>query len=218
VSDNKEMACILNDFFLSVFTKEDKENLPQKERETNVQISEVTVTQEEIMKKIDKLRKDSAPGPDGIHPILLKETKHEISKPLCIIFEQSLQNGEVPVDWKVATVTAIYKKGTKSEPGNYRPVLLTSVACKLIEGIIKDKLMDHLLNNKLINDSQHGFLPGRSCATNVDVVQFMDVVTKIIDKGNPADIFYLDFAKAFDKVPHERLLLKLAAKGVTGRI
>jgi hypothetical protein len=63
------------------------------------------------------------------------------------------------MDWKVATVTAIYKKGTKSEPGNYRPVSLTSVACKLIEGIIKDKLMDHLLDNKLINDSQHGFLP-----------------------------------------------------------
>jgi hypothetical protein len=110
VSDNKEMACILNDFFSSVFTKEDKENLPQKERETNVQISEVTVTREEIMKKIYKLRKDSAPGPDGIHPILLKETKYEISKPLCIIFEQSLQSGEVPADWKVASVTAIYKK------------------------------------------------------------------------------------------------------------
>jgi hypothetical protein len=216
VSDNKEMACILNNFFSSVFTKEDKENLPQKEKETNVEIGEVTVTREKIMKKIDKLRKDSAPGPDGIHPMLLKETKYEISKPLCIIFEQSLQSGEVPADWRVAAVTAIYKKGTKSEPGNYRPVSLTSVACKLIEGIIKDKLMDHLLENKLINDSQHGFLPGRSCATNV--VQFMDVVTKIIDKGNPADIFYLDFAKAFDKVPHERLLLKLAAKGVAGRI
>jgi hypothetical protein len=216
VSGNKEMASILNDFFSSVFTKEDKNILPHKEKETNVQISEVTVTREQIIKKIDILRSDSAPGPDGIHPCLLKETKHEISEPLQTIFEQSLQSGEIPSDWKVAVVTAIYKKGPKSEPGNYRPVSLTSVPCKLIEGLVKDKLMDHLLKNKLINDSQHGFLPGRSCATNV--IQFMDVITKIIDKGNPADIFYLDFAKAFDKVPHERLLLKLAAKGVTGRI
>jgi hypothetical protein len=127
-----------------------------------------------------------------------------------------LESGEVPADWKVASVTAIYKKGPKSEPGNYRPVSLTSVPCKLIEGLVKDTLMDHLLKNKLISDSQHGFLPGRSCATNV--IQFLDVVTKIIDKGKPADIFYLDFAKAFNKEPHERLLIKLAAKGVTGRI
>jgi hypothetical protein len=178
-------------------------------------MEEVKVTGENIVRKINNLRSESAPGPDGIHPRLLKETKYEISVPLRIIFEQSLESGEIPADWKTAAVTPIYKKGAKSDPGNYRPVSLTSVPCKLLESLIKDKLMDHLLENKLINDSQHGFMPGRSCATNV--VEFMDVITKILDKGKSADIFYLDFAKAFDKVPHERLLLKLRAKGVTGK-
>jgi hypothetical protein len=69
----------------------------------------------------------------------------------------------------------IYKKGAKSDPGNYRLVSLTSVPCKLLESIIKDKLIDHLLENSLIYDSQHGFMPGRSCTTNV--VEFMDVIT-----------------------------------------
>jgi hypothetical protein len=94
-------------------------------------------------------------------------------------------------------VSPIFKKGTKGNPGNYRPVSLTSVPCKILESIIKDHLMDHLLTNNLIRDSQHGFMPGKSCASNL--VEFMDKVTKSVDEGTAVDIFYLDFAKAFDK-------------------
>ncbi len=72
--------------------------------------------------------------------------------------------------------TDLQKKGTKGDPGNYRPVSLTSVPCKILESIIKDKIMDHLLENNLISDSQHGSMPGRSCATNL--VEFMDFVTE----------------------------------------
>ena len=76
--------------------------------------------------------------------------------------------------------------------------------------------MEHLTTNQLIKTSQHGFLPGRSCTTNL--VTFFDKLTGIVDKGKPADVFYLDFAKAFDKVPRQRLLLKLRAKGVSGDV
>jgi retron-type reverse transcriptase len=86
------------------------------------------------------------------------------------------------------------------------------VPCKLLESIIKDKIMEHLLENNLIKDSQHGFMPGKSCATNL--VEFMDVVSKAVDDGEAVDIFYLDFAKAFDKVPRQRLIAKLRAKGI----
>ncbi len=72
--------------------------------------------------------------------------------------------------------------------------------------------MNHLLQNGLIKDSQHGFMPGKSCATNL--VEFLDFVTEAVDRGDSVDIFYLDFAKAFDKVPRQRLLTKLRAKGV----
>ena len=86
----------------------------------------------------------------------------------------------------------------KSDAGNYRPVSLTSVPCKMVESMIKDELMKHLEQNNLIRGSQHGFMSGKSCATNL--IQFMDKVKKIVDKGSNADLFYLDFAKAFDKV------------------
>ena len=110
----------------------------------------------------------------------------------------------------------IFKKGTKGEAGNYRPVSLTSIPCKIFESILKDSIMDHLLNNNLIKSSQHGFMPGRSCSTNL--ITFLDRVTEIVDRGKAADIFYLDFAKTFDKVPHKKLVYKMYNKGIQGNI
>ena len=77
-------------------------------------------------------------------------------------------------------------------------------------------MMSHLSINGLIKDSQHGFLQGKSCTTNLIV--FMDKLTKIIDSGKAADVFYLDFAKAFDKVPHSKLLMKMRRKGINGKV
>lgn len=133
-------------------------------------------------------------------------------KPLQVLFRKSLDTGELPEAWKTANVTPIFKKGTKGDPANYRPVSLTSVPCKLLESVVKDKIMAHLIENDLIRDSQHGFMPGKSCSSNL--VLFMDKITKEVDDGKSVDIFYLDFAKAFDKVPRQRLLRKLKAKGI----
>ena len=121
-----------------------------------------------------------------------------LTKPLELLFNKSIQTGVIPEEWKKANVTPIFKKGTKGDPGNYRPVSLTSVPCKLLETIIKDRIMQHLIANKLIKESQHGFMPGKSCASNL--VTFMDTVTTAVDEGDSVDIFYLDFAKAFDEV------------------
>jgi hypothetical protein len=85
-----------------------------------------------------------------------------------------------------------------------------------MESILKDAIMDHLQSNNLISDSQHGFIPGRSCTTNL--LTFQEEITKSIDNGIPVDVFYLDFAKAFDKVPHGRLLVKLKSKGIVGKL
>ena len=84
--------------------------------------------------------------------------------------------------------------------------------CKLLETLIKDHMVDFLVRHKLLNSSQHGFLKARSCLTNM--LCFLEVIAKWIDEGSPVDIIYLDFQKAFDKVPHQRLLLKLKAHGM----
>jgi hypothetical protein len=113
-------------------------------------------------------------------------------------------------------VVPIYKKGSKRETGNYRPVSLTSIPCKILESIIKYAMMNHLITKNLIKDTQHGFMPGRSCATNL--ISFLESVTGAKDNAKSVDVIYLDFSKAFDKVPHKRLSAKLKAKGVSKEI
>jgi hypothetical protein len=213
LTEEKDMAEELNSFFSSVFTKEDLSQIPDPETEVvQRNMDPVRVCSDKIRKQIRKLRKEAAPGPDGIKPSLLKQLEDSFLLPLELLFSKSLETGEIPHDWKTAKVTPIFKKGAKGDPGNYRPVSLTSVPCKILESILKEEIMNHLLDNKLIRDSQHGFMPGKSCATNL--VLFMDKVTKAVDEGKAVDIFYLDFAKAFDKVPRQRLVKKLRAKGV----
>jgi hypothetical protein len=148
--------------------------------------------------------------------MLLKELLDQIKEPLAKIFNKSINTGIMPEDWKTANVTPIFKKGSKSDPANYRPVSLTSVCCKLLESLIRDRLMHHLETNGLIEGSQHGFVPGRSCATNL--IEYLDFVTRTLDEGGVVDTLFLDFAKAFDKVPHQRLLEKLRAVGVGGNL
>ena len=129
-----------------------------------------------------------------------------------LIFNKSLISGEVPADWKLANVTPIFKKGKKSSVSNYRPVSLTVNLCKVVESILRDNMIEHLQRRSLIKSCQHAFVRNRSCLTNLLV--FMDEVTNYIDRGHLIDVIYSDFQKAFDKLPHERLLMKLAAHGI----
>ena len=169
-----------------------------------------------MLQKLAKLKVDKSPGVDGIHPKLLFELRHELAKPIAELFIKSLNQGDVPRDWRDASITALFKKGNRSDPGNYRPVSLTSIICKIMESIIKDKIVEHLQKFKLLNDSQHGFIKGKSCLTNL--LEYLENVTKVLDEGDPLDVIYLDFAKAFDKVPHKRLIKKLEAHGISGNV
>ena len=128
------------------------------------------------------------------------------------VFNMSLQEGIVPLEWKEANIIPLLKKGSRNKSVKYRPVILTSVICKLLESIIRDHIMDFLIKHKLINPSQHGFLKSKSCLTNL--LCFFEEMTKWVDEGSPVDIIYLDFRKAFDKVPHQRLILKLKSHGI----
>ena len=173
---------------------------------------DINVKSESKNKKIKAMKDNKSPGVDGIPPKLLMETVEQISIPLARVFNLSLKEGVVPFEWKEANIIPLFKKGSRNKSENYRPVSLTSVICKLLERLIKDHIVEFLVKHKLLNSSQHGFLKARSCLTNM--LCFLEEITKWIDVGSPVDIIYLDFQKAFDKVPHQRLLLKLKAHGI----
>jgi len=99
---------------------------------------------------------------------------------------------------------------------NYRPVSLTSQICKVVESVLHDALVQHLDKNELISESQHGFAKGFSCASNLLV--FLETVTAELNAKHNVDTIYLDLAKAFDKVAHQRLMLKLKAHGIDGLV
>ena len=216
ITDDRGMADELNKYFSSVFTIENLENIPILEQETENRLETINISWARIRRQIKNLRTGSAPGPDGISTQVLKELQEEFLEPLSIIYERSIQETNIPAGWKRAVVIPVFKKGTKGDPGNYRPVSLTSIPCKMMESIIKEDMMKFFEDNNLVKDTQHGFMRGKSCTTNL--LEFMEKLTSIIDKGSQADVFYLHFAKAFDKVPHERLMRKLEAKGVSGKL
>ncbi|KAK4818872.1 hypothetical protein QYF61_021077 [Mycteria americana] len=153
-------------------------------------------------------------GPDEIHPRVLKELADVLSKPLSIIYQQSWLTGEVPADCRLANVMPISKKGWKENPGNYRPVSLTSVPGKLMEQIILSAITWHVEDNQGIKPSQHGFRKDRSCLTNL--IFFYNKETHLVDEGKAVDVVYLDFSKDFDMVSHSIVLEKLAAHGLDG--
>ena len=97
-----------------------------------------------VLDTLLKLNKGKAQGPDEVPPRVLLELSKEMSIPFSILFNKSLETGKMPTDWKDADVVDIFKKGTKSIPGNYRPVSLTCVVCKSLESFIRDVIVDHM--------------------------------------------------------------------------
>ena len=114
----------------------------------------------------------------------------------------------------MAEVIPIFKKGRKNDPANYRPLSLTSSVCKLLEKIIRDDITLHLERNNLLSPAQHGFRAGRSCSTQL--LEVMNDWAEAAEAETPVDVIYLDYSKAFDSVPHKRVLVKLQACGIKG--
>ena len=216
-STDAEKAQLLSDFFSSVFTRENCSEIPRLPTHWNGLICEsIDLTPELVEGKLRALRPSSSPGPDGVHPRILREIATPVSLALCSLFQKSVESGQIPEAWKDAEVVPIYKKGRRQDPANYRPISLTSVPSKVLESLIRDRLMEHMAETSQLSDDQHGFRAKRSCISQL--LATIEDWTRAIEDGSPVDAAYLDFRKAFDSVPHKRLLQKLSDLGVRGAI
>ena len=215
--NDKEKADVLNEYFSSVFTKDSQENVPDFEYESSSSnIEYVNVSRDQMLKALQKLNINKSPGPDKVNPRILKELANELAHPLSILFNKSMSEGKLPSQWKVAEVKPIFKKGDKSEAGNYRPVSLTSVVCKIFEGFVRDTICKHLNDNNFLTEHQFGFSKGRSCVTQLLVT--INEWMSFLDDNIPVDAIYLDLRKAFDTVPHKHLINKLKGYGIKGKL
>lgn len=134
--------------------------------------------------------------------------------PLKTIFEVSFRTHRLPKIWLESNVTVIHKKGAKNSVENYRPISLTCICCKVMESVIKIQLMNFLNEKKLLSPAQYGFRCGKS--TSSQLLLCTNHWTKALDERSAVDVIYLDFAKAFDSVSHEKLFNKLKHFGITG--
>ena len=218
-SDTRDKANICNRQFELAFTRKTDDDLPSKGDSPFPAMEDITVDPAGVAKLLAKLNIHKASGPDGLNARVLKECSSEVAPVLAYIFNESLVEGVVPDEWRQANVTPVFKKGEKYDAANYRPVSLTCICCKTLEHILVSNINKHLAFESILADCQHGFRSQRSCETQL--VQFYhDVVSNLDGAQNrghkQTDIIVMDFAKAFDKVPHRRLLYKLDYYGIRG--
>ena len=213
ITNINKLANSLNQQFVSVFTTEPDGPLPSSpEYIVKSPMKSITQFLTEVLRCLQKLDSNKLQGPDNLHPRLLKETAAIIAELLRRIFQTSLTSRKLQADWKIASITPVFKKGNCSKPENYWPISLTLVVLKILEHIVNDSILKHLTTNKILSPKQHGFQSGKLIETNL--LESYKEITDLIDHGHLVDLLLLDFAKAFDKVPQSQLHSNISTIGI----
>ena len=204
--DPIQKANTLNRQFISVFADDTKTSIPDLGPSQYPSMEDIAVSCKGVVKLLKNLKPHKDGGPDDIPLMQLKEATDEIAPAITLFFQASINQGNTPSTWRKALVVPIFMKGSKSDACNIRPISLTSVLCNLCEHILHSTILTHLAINKVLSDAQHGFRKKRSCDTQL-LLALNDFARGHEDK-NQTDIIFLDFAKAVDKVSHQRILKK----------
>ena len=212
ITDPVELANNLNNYYASVFCHErDIPDITASGRH-----EPFTVKANTFRKRLGLIGNKKSVGPDDIPGIILKLGGEAMIPYLTRLMEITINNGAIPVDWKRAIVVPVYKGGDRSFVQNYRPVSLTSVVCKQMEHVIASYIRQVWENCHWLYEGQHGFRPGYSCESQLITV--CQDLAESLDESSRLDAVIIDFSKAFDRVPHDRLLMKLADSGVDPRV
>ena len=216
--DPKTMADILQQQYASVFSNPDSAD--KKDPDINCELESIledfNFTHEDIVKAIDEIDENSSCGEKDIPAILLKKCKHELARPLLLMWRDSLDSGYIPLTYKQQIITPVHKKSSKAEAENYRPISLTSHIIKIFERLVRKHIVKHLEYNTIICKHQHGFQKCKSCLTQL--LSHIDTILQNLQNDMDTDVIYLDYAKAFDKVDHQILLQKLFIYGIRGKL
>ena len=205
---------MFNNYFTSVFSEVDLPADATRSNPAAATLYNITVSVAEVESVLAKLDSTKATGPDEISARLLKETAPVISTSLCSLYNKSLNRGVFPQEWKIANIVPVYKKGDKEYLENYRPISLLCIVSKVFERCVLNNIREHIYQE--IKTSQHGFTRGKSCVTNL--LEVLNYMGSVLDTGGQIDTVYLDMSKAFDKVNHKSLLLKLQSIGIGGSL
>ncbi|CAG9136232.1 unnamed protein product [Plutella xylostella] len=218
-SSGDEICKLFSDYFYSTFLEPDKLNPSDSPGEVenlyhDCHISSIQLDRSIIHNHLKRLDTCKSAGPDKIPPIYLVKCAEQLSFPIYLLFEKSLKEGKVPDIWKAAFVSPIHKKGPKNDVKNYRPISKLCIIAKVFEKIVQRDL--NVALKTVFKSTQHGFLRGRSTVTNL--LLYNELLTETMDQGYQADVVYTDYSKAFDRIDHSLLLIKLFKAGIRGNL
>ncbi|CAB3998937.1 Hypothetical predicted protein, partial [Paramuricea clavata] len=189
-TDDQGIADRMNSYFSSVITVENYDNIPVLDYIVDERLENIRCSVDEVGKLLLNLKVEKSPGPDNIPARILK--------------------------WKTANSTPIFKKGSKNSRENYRQISLTGIICKIGEKVVRSRVLDFWYRMNILSENQFAYLKGKSTVTQL--LSTVDDWVRSRNSGVPTDVIFLDLAKAFDSVPHERLILKLRSYGIEGSL